>query len=109
MKDYDKSLIKTEDYFFYFEIIFKNYHYEKFLLAMFIFTLTYHIGFSQITFVKEYAIPGALSNGVSIVEDIAGGYIFTGFSYDSLSDQTYQYVAKCDPWEVSIGLNIMIL
>ncbi|MBL0031363.1 MAG: hypothetical protein IPP27_03995 [Bacteroidetes bacterium] len=70
---------------------------KKFLLAMFIFTLTYHIGFSQITFVKEYAIPGALSNGVSIVEDIAGGYIFTGFSYDSLSDQTYQYVAKCDP------------
>ena len=52
---------------------------------------------AQITFVKKYEIPQALSGGISIVEDISGGYLFNGWSYDSLADLSYAYLTKCDP------------
>ena len=44
---------------------------------------------AQITFVKKYEIPQALSGGNSIVEDISGGYLFNGWSYDYLADCSY--------------------
>ncbi len=52
---------------------------------------------AQITFVKKYEIPLALSGGVSIVEDVSGGYLFNGNSYDLLANMTYSYLTKCDP------------
>ncbi len=70
---------------------------KKFLIATFIFTLTYCIGFSQTTFVKEYFTPGTMSGASSIVEDGSGGYFFNGWTYDSLTNLSHTFLTKCDP------------
>ncbi len=69
---------------------------NKITLLVIVLALSFTKVNAQITFVKKYKIPLALSSGISIVEDVSGGYLFNGWSNDSLSDLSYTFLAKCD-------------
>jgi len=70
---------------------------KKIALLLTVLTLSFTKVNAQITFVKTYTIPGSVSDGFSIVEDIAGGYLFTGISTDTITYISNTFLAKCDP------------
>ncbi|MBK7571908.1 MAG: T9SS type A sorting domain-containing protein [Bacteroidetes bacterium] len=69
---------------------------KKITLLLFVSALSFTKVNAQITFVKTYTTPGSVSDGFSIVEDIAGGYLFTGMSQDTITYTGTAFLAKCD-------------